>query len=174
MPPRKKRAVAQPQVQEHAPTDTAQTQRELLYTYHRTVEPVYIATGVTTDSGLMDMYGHVLGMESDAWLLEKLGLLPDWWQLVDIIEARNLTNFPDMNERPEADADQRLNDPDLSPYDRAVLKRGWRVMQTSGGGRIFRLPDRTPIIRDIKVIAVLDSLPIKDLGPTEPYMAKVA
>lgn len=133
--------------------------RELWVVYHGSSEPELVVDGVTTDLGLLDLFHNIYGRESDAWLLHTVGQLPDWWRLVDVVQARNLSEHQEQEQRPKDDADLRWKR--ASFKERMSFQRGWRVVQGShgGGNQIHRVPkDRNQIpsvsVQDLEITPV--------------------
>lgn len=159
-----------PSTREEKPTPVEPVEtppRELLIAYHD--DPATLETvlaGITADHGLLQMFYTLVGQESDAWLLSKLGMLPDWWHLISAVHARNLSNG-DLVEHPAEDAEQRLSE--LSHVEQARIRTGWLVLRTKAGGVIYRRLDQTPIVRDPAFVAVLKDFPVKVLGPHSDY-----
>lgn len=142
--------------------------RELLLVYQGQKEPEVILDGVTTDHGMLMIYHNIIAREADAWLLHKLGLLPDWWRLVNIVRVRHLAEYQDSYTHPEVHAQRRLAD--LSEPERDALRYGWRVHRTKSGGRITRrVFERKPIQTDPAFEMGLRRVQRRALGPSTPW-----
>lgn len=142
--------------------------REITLAYTDTPEELEpVIAGSTTDAGSLHMFHYLCGQESDAWVLHALGMLPRWWRLVYALHIRNLSNHEDTTISPEQDAQLRLAD--LSELERAQLRIGWRVIHTSTGGRIMRLPGK-PIVRNPEIMVLLERMPTKVLGPYQEFL----
>lgn len=144
--------------------------RELWVIYHGSTEPELVVDGTTTDLGILDLFHNIFGRESDAWLLHTVGQLPDWWRLVDVIQARNLTEHRDREERPKDDADLRWKR--ASFKERMSYQRGWKIVQGSNGGgnQIYRVAhDRNQIasvsVEDLEITPVEIPEPSKLIIP---------
>lgn len=143
--------------------------RELILV-HDIVEdaPATSVNGFTNDDALLDMFWHVCGRESDAWLLQIMGILPEWWRPVHLVRAMNLGTSADLEDQPHQDALSRWDN--MTVGERRRMRYGWRVVPTLGGGRIYRTHDpRMPMFVEPEVQAILDEMPVKVLGPSLPY-----
>lgn len=142
--------------------------RELLVTYLGGQGPEVVLDGVTTDHGILMIYNNIIARESDAWLLRKLGLLPDWWRLATAVHVRHLSEFRDTYTHPEALAQRRLAD--LTEAGREELRYGWRVYQSGGGPRITRRADnRQPLQANSALLGSLNRVPRPVLGAHKPW-----
>jgi hypothetical protein len=149
--------------------DEDRVDRELIMVHDITEESTAsVVNGFTGDDPLLDMFWYACGRESDAWLLQIMGLLPEWWQPVHRVLARNLDRSHDLEDRPHEDALSRWDD--MTVGERRRLRYGWRVIPTMDGGRIYRVADRrAPLIADAHIQVILDEMQVKELGPAETY-----
>jgi hypothetical protein len=120
--------------------------RALIYLYEDAkTERLTVVDGLTTDANLIRLYETAVELHADAWVLQRAGMLPDWWRLVYEIRAEHLTDQgrgrPTYRVTwPMSDAALRIVG--LTADELIHHVQSYRVMRTSalaGEGRIHRV-----------------------------------
>jgi hypothetical protein len=105
---------------------------------------VWVVDGLTTDDNLVRLYQHAVDVHTDAWMLKRAEMLPDWWRLVREVRIDNLRDETPHYRvaHPLGEAAIRLTG--LTPVEISHTVAGWRVQRTRqpGEGRIVKVKER--------------------------------